>query len=285
MIKLLNAGAMIIALSLLSSCMNNTMILPPEPIAEPPKQVVEIDPTPPPLTGSEPAIIEQEISEPSDTGREEVPEEQEEPDFIAIEYQLLPPQEQNYEAEFEKDFNKFKEAIYNKDLLALDGFLDEAIRVSFGGQSGKPDFYAEWELDQDPDQSGLWIELEKIIRLGGIYDAKTKIFIAPYVYADFPDEFDSFEHFAIIDKEVKAYETEDIGAGIIDELNYNIIKLNTFDSTFWQKTDYDFIKIETPSGRIGFIQKQFIRSPTGYRLSLKCNDNGEWKMTFLVAGD
>ncbi|MCL1976123.1 MAG: SH3 domain-containing protein [Firmicutes bacterium] len=204
--------------------------------------------------------------------------------LVATEYQLYPPKENTFDAEFSTVFQKFTDAVYKKDLVVLDAFLNENITFSFGEPAGKKGFYEFWNLDNRPEQSELWAVLEKILRLGGAYNSEARSYYAPYTYINFPNEFDPYENFAIIEKDVKICEKKDADSTVIGYLSYNIVQF-IYDSEFWSLSDKDFVRIRIPSGLEGYIQKKFIISPIEYRLCISCNDNGEWKLNFLFAGD
>ncbi|MBN7772847.1 SH3 domain-containing protein [Clostridium aminobutyricum] len=204
---------------------------------------------------------------------------------VETENQLSPQQEQAYDADFDKAYKEFVDAVHKKDLPALDRFLDDNILTSYGGERGKDYFYKYWNLNTNPAQSELWAELEKIISLGGSYSKEDRTFTAPYTYSSFPDEFDAFENFVVISQKVNVYGKKDLESKVIAYLNYNIIKVDATESDYWNKSDQDLIKIEMPSGKKGYVQKQFIRSPIDYRLSIIYKNNDEWKLTFMVAGD
>lgn len=204
---------------------------------------------------------------------------------VEAENQLPPHQEQTYDADFETAYKDFTDAVNKKDLAALDAFLDDEILTSYGVDSGKANFYEFWHLNTDPDQSALWTELSKIISIGGTYSKEDRTFIAPYVYSDFPDKINPIESFAVISPQVNVYEEKDLASNVIAYLSYNIIKLDESEfSEYWNKSDQDLIYIETPSGKKGYVQKQFLRSPMDYRLSI-VNKNDAWKLTYLIAGD
>ncbi|WP_446786506.1 hypothetical protein [Macellibacteroides fermentans] len=204
---------------------------------------------------------------------------------VESENQLLPLHEQPYDAEFDNVYKTFTDAVRNKDLSVIDGFLDDDIMVSFGSDPGKAAFYEYWNLNNKPEQSELWTELEEIIALGGHYNRDERTFTAPYTYADFPDDMDSFVSVVVIDEGVNVYEKKEPGSEVIAQLNYNIIKLDLDDKESEYKPDEDLIKIETPSGKKGYVQKQFVRSPIDYRLSLIFNKNSEWKLVTMISGD
>lgn len=210
--------------------------------------------------------------------------------FIVTGYQLFPPEEQILDDDFSMVYEKFTDAVYHKDLSAIDSFLYEYIELSFGGEIGKQDFYEIWDLHNAPEQSELWAELESIIGLGGVYYKETDCFVAPYTFTNF--ELDAYGYFVIIGKDVKVYEEENTGSRIIDYLSYNIIETNVCDNEymdlsreFWDKTGQDFVKIKTLSETEGYIQKQYIRSPIDYRFGISRDDSGEWKLIFMLAGD
>ena len=210
--------------------------------------------------------------------------EEEEPAFIATKQQLLPPDEQIFDSEFADVYNRFVSAVDQKDLSVIDGFLADETMVSLGEyRLGKVSFYKYWELDANPEQSELWAVLEEIIHLGGLYYPETKTFWAPYTFTDV--ELNGYEYYIVIDRNVKAYASPDSSSEVIEYLNYNILKVNELPNRFWEKTDQYFIRITTPSGITGYIQKMHIRSPIDYRLGIECDENGDWKLSFLIAGD
>jgi len=205
--------------------------------------------------------------------------------FTVLEDQLLPPEENIPDAQLEEVYRQFKEAVANRDLEALDHFLDDEIRASFGSDNGKQAFYEFWESRHD----AMWAEFDKIIALGGIFHEEEQRFTAPYTFRGMPDEFCSFEHFLVVGDGVNVYAQRNAGAGIIDRLSYNIISRENIYSdelwiAFWQMGDDGFVQVGSPSGA-GYVQRRYIRSPIDYRFGFSRNESGEWKMTFMIAGD
>ena len=95
----------------------------------------------------------------------------------------------------------------------------------------------------------------------------------------------------IIDDKVAVYAEESLTSEVIDYLSYNIIRDNTDwyygtgEETRAKRWDSDFTKIQSQSGSIGYIEKKYIKSPIDYRFGFSLNEEGEWKMIFLVTGD
>ncbi|MCL2121881.1 MAG: SH3 domain-containing protein [Clostridiales bacterium] len=210
--------------------------------------------------------------------------------FLVLKDQLLPQVKQSSDEEFVKAYQKLVDVMQRKDLAALDSLLDEAIQSSFGGHNGKSDFYAYWGLIQDVEHNAFWVEMEKILQLGGVYNPATKTFVAPYTFANF--ELDAYGHYVIIDKNVAVYAEANLSSEVIDRLQYNIVQTNVWyvdnrdiAQEFWDKGGQDLVKIQTLSGKSGYIQKQYLRSPIDYRFGFRRNDSGDWKITFMLSGD
>jgi hypothetical protein len=202
--------------------------------------------------------------------------------FVVMTEQLLPPAKPVGDAEFEEVYSAFADAVQDRDLSALDGFLDEGTMSSFGGDMGKAAFYEQWGLDNNPKDSELWAEIEAILALGGVYDGEGRSFTAPYVFANFP--LDGFEYHAIVGNNVAVYETESVQSREMDSISYNLLKNGALDA-FWDQSDEDFVRIRTLTGAEGYVQKKFIRSPTDYRFELSRKEGGEWKLLYMLAGD
>ena len=208
-----------------------------------------------------------------------------ETDFIITESQLFPP-EQVLDPDFEPFYKDFSAAVNNHDARFLDSILDDKVWFSYGGESGKDEFYAFF-AEQD-----VWAVLQEILDLGGIFYkpntyAPGKCFVAPYTYTNFPrmpaSDLDAYDYFIIIDQGVPVYDQASAASETIDTLDYNIAEFRYSDA-FLDKGPDDFVSVTTLSGAVGFVQKKHLRSAVGYRLCIEQKDDG-WKLTMLVAGD
>ena len=227
--------------------------------------------------------------------------------LVLTEYQLFPPEDQDFGEEFNKVYDEFKSAIFNRDADFIDNFIDDSIFFSFGYSEGKDNFYEYWESIEEYYGDNFWSELEKIIILGGTYDKEAKTFIAPYIWSEtcyVPDrllnnyygneETDSYVRFYtekhdeiededypefIIDKNVKVYEKEDVLSNVIDYLSYNICR------TIYGDRDADFVKVRTLSGTEGYIETKYSRSIIDYRILIELTKTDNWRLTTMIAGD
>lgn len=182
---------------------------------------------------------------------------------------------------------KLLDAVRNKNLIALLPLIDQNIKCSFGGCQGKAGFAEMWELDQ-PDQiaaSPLWLTLEQILVEGGAFD-NGDFFTAPYIYANWPDAYDAFDYGAIAGRMVRMRAEPRLGTSIVTNLTYDIVKVLDADGpeeTINGET-YPWVKLETLDGKSGHVWGKFVASSIDFRAGFE-QKAGDWKMTFLVAGD
>ena len=208
--------------------------------------------------------------------------------FSVTEHKLLPPKE-NFDAEFKAFYDEFAAAVGKKDMRFIDGILDSEVMSSFGGDPGKEYFHAHW------DSQNLWAVLDEIIALGGVYYPKTserypsyeKFFVAPYTFIGDFEELEGVDYYVVTGKDVPIHKEESIESEVVTKLEYRILEFHHSDAfalEFRDKGPEDFVSVTTLSGAVGYIQKQYLRSPIDYRLCIMQKD-GEWKLLWLIAGD
>ncbi len=204
------------------------------------------------------------------------------------EIQLLPVDESNKNQDFKQFYNDLLIAIQNKDTEFIIHHLNTNIQFSFGLDSGIEGFLQKWKLHKNPRESSFWLEIEKTLKLGGVFSNKSKTeFIAPYIFANFPDSFDCFEYDVCIDDNVSVYLRPEIKSLIIKNLKYHIIKvldrnINTLDPS--GKT-VRWSKIQLPNGSRGYVKSEYLRSSIDYRAMFSKDEDGIWKMDVFIAGD
>jgi hypothetical protein len=171
----------------------------------------------------------------------------------------------------------------NRGAKFIPSILDPNVTNSFGSDEGAKLFKEKWKPD-DPN-SELWETLTEILSMGGSFSHGNKNdFCAPYVFGKFPDQFDSFEHSAIIGENVRIREQPGLTSPVIATLSYDIVALADSSTRPVEKEGHSWIAIELSNDKTGFVSKQFIRSPIDYRVCFT-KKNGKWRMTALVAGD
>ena len=173
--------------------------------------------------------------------------------------------------------------IQQKDSASLYGFLSPAIRNSFGDDNGVGVFKRMWKPELST--SKIWMELLTVLALGGKFEGE-RMFMAPYTYSNFPDQFDAFEYGAIVGDGVNVRRGPGTDHPIIRTLSFDIIRVNDWN---WTPTKTrgekgGWITVALSDGQKGYVAREYIRSPVDYRAIFN-KENGRWVMTAFVAGD
>lgn len=193
------------------------------------------------------------------------------------------------EADKDKTFLEFRtkliEAVQKRDVKYLLSVVDKSIKNGFGGNDGINEFKKQWKIYNR--NSELWKELLIVLTHGGTFDKENKgMFYAPYLFTNFPDSVDEFEHQAIFGNNVNLRSKPDKDAPVVASLSYNIVKTD-YENSIKSKTNKDeflWLKIETLGGKKGFVKPEFVRSAIDYRAGFE-RRRGKWTMTFFLAGD
>jgi hypothetical protein len=169
------------------------------------------------------------------------------------------------------------EAVRQRDTEKLIAALDPNIRTSFGGDGKIEGFRKQWSPEKK--DSPVWAELETILTNGGTFlkDSKKTAFWAPYVYSAWPDGIDAFEYGAVMGENIPLRDSPSDTAKTIGLLSHNIVKLSREEKS-------GFTRVEATDGQPGWVRRNQVRSPIGYRAGFNKLPSG-WKMTGLVAGD
>ncbi|MGD9715048.1 MAG: SH3 domain-containing protein [Thermomicrobiales bacterium] len=155
--------------------------------------------------------------------------------------------------------------------------LHPNVKVSFGGESGPEDFEAHWKLDDS--SSEFWDAMAELLALGGSVTPKCMGFVAPYVFSEWPEEYDAFEHGVIVGSQVRLRSAPSLDGLIIGALSFDIVQ--------WVPDDKEvpgWVGVETLDGKRGYVADRYVRSPITYR-AIFTKTEGRWYLTALVAGD
>jgi len=177
------------------------------------------------------------------------------------------------------------EVLRQKDLIALLPLLDLQIDCGTAG-TGRSAFARLWGLD-DPDgmaDSPFWEALAAVLQEGGSFDRQGR-FLAPYVFAQWPDSYTTAEYALVDGGMVRMRAEPRLGAPIVTNLSHAIVQV--VDPSGPQETiggaTYPWWQITTLDGRNGYVWGQFMRSPEDPRAGFALKD-GQWKMIFFLPG-
>ena len=204
----------------------------------------------------------------------------------AQEQRLLPVDEASKDASFKLFRDKLIGAVRKRDSKYVLSVVDPNIKNGFGGDDGIANFKKQWKITSP--KSELWDELLFVLTHGGAFqmEGKNKIFSAPYIFSNFPKNFDAFEYSAITDKNVKLHATPFSSAPVIANLDYSIVKVD-YENSIKDKSregKYTWLKVSTLGGKKGFVQGKFVRSFVDYRAAFE-KKRGQWKIIYFLAGD
>jgi Bacterial SH3 domain len=171
-------------------------------------------------------------------------------------------------------------AARERDENFITSIVHPQIKNSFGGDDGAAEFKQMWLQDRARREE-LFSTLTRILSLGGSFQGRE--FCAPYVFTRWPNSVDSFEHAAITASNVRVRAQANATSPVIATLSYDLVRVDG-ESYGAEGGDSAWVKIRTPSGRQGYVAREFIWSPVDYRACF-AKARGSWRMTMLIAGD
>lgn len=202
----------------------------------------------------------------------------------ATKYRILPVDQSSDEPSLKQFVSRLKGIVKRKDLPEFINCLDTGIVISYGGgMSGIKTFIEEWELNEHPERSELWLKMEQFLSLGGAWDSDKKDeFNFPYAQSDrfFKNmdlDFDWYVTAVCISSKTIVYQEPLPNTKKVALLSYEIVKIiNRGDN---------FIEVQTIDKKIsGFVKKeQIILSADSYPISQKIS--GEWKIVSFAPFD
>ena len=164
--------------------------------------------------------------------------------------------------------------------------VDENVSISLS-KHGMRDFVKKWQPESSDTE--LWAVMESILTMGGgfIRSERGVEFCAPYVFTHFPEELDIYGYGAVIKQNVPLKTDSAITSQTVSNLSYDLVKVEDWRSVA-DKTNGSatrWIKVRTLNGKTGFVDKQFVRSPTDYSACFLYTLNKGWKMISLIVNE
>jgi hypothetical protein len=187
----------------------------------------------------------------------------------------------------DESFREFRDstlaALARKDTTFLYGILASDIRTSFGDDGGIAGFKRMWAME-DPD-TRVWSELARVLRMGGAF-ATDSMFMAPYVYALWPDSLDAFEFVAVKSPLAVVRSDPAADANTLGTASYSILRLEDWRGLpeAASEADTSWAGVVLPDGRSGWLRAEDVHNPVGWRAIFARRD-GRWITTAFVAGD
>jgi len=162
--------------------------------------------------------------------------------------------------------SQMMEVLRAEDGKRLFEHLDPNVRTSFGPQTGIEAFKMAWYTQPH------WEELLAIFFMGGGSFRDNDHFVAPSVYANWPERFDPYSFVAVMSRGVPLRESRDPNSKAVAILSFDIVK------PLGEKGH-----VRLADGRVGWVDPRFLWSPAGYHVEL-VRERGTWKIEALVSG-
>jgi hypothetical protein len=169
---------------------------------------------------------------------------------------------------------RLQAAVARRDEGAVLEAIDPRIRLGFDGSGGVDDFKKRMS---GAGADEFWSELGTVLALGGSFQTQSS-FAAPFTYSRWPDDIDSFACAVVLGDRVRlrsAPSPEALSLGVISYSIVHIVEPGE-KSDRWQRVQF--------GGRTGYVAREYVRSPIGYRALFNLSE-GRWRMTAFVAGD
>ena len=181
--------------------------------------------------------------------------------------------------------NELKDVIARKDAAKLFHYLASDVRVSFGGGSGDyggPEFHKMWKpFDKD---TKVWKALGLVVDNGGKLPTPGG-FVAPYVYAAWPEDLDGFTHVVVTNPQAVLRDAPNANARVLRKLDHDILEmLKSSGKMQHEAGPNDWGEVKHASGQRGFVLSSDVRSPIDYRAIFE-QRKGKWVIQTFLAGD
>lgn len=177
---------------------------------------------------------------------------------------------------------KLQAIVEHKDVKGLRASLATDILNNFGGGKGVDAFNSAWKPHDE--HSAVWPALAGVLKLGGYFDSK-KAFSAPYVYAAWPDDLDSFNFVAVTNPDAVMRKAADDKSAIVRKLDHDVLEVIQSSSMPQHEAGSDdWDEVKDRKGNHGFILVRDVRSPLDFRATFE-KRNGKWVIASFVSGE
>jgi len=201
---------------------------------------------------------------------------------------LMPRDDSQNDAGFSHFIKNFRKDIKDKNLESVTKSIAPDVRWTFGDEKGVTEFLKRWELDRNPEKSGFWDEMEKVLSAGAAYynDEKTS-FVFPYQFVEFPEDYDPTEYYAVTGNRVNVRKSASSKSPVVETLDYDLVKTVPSDKApVNEKIDGKegtWSKIITSSGK-EYVFSRYLYSPFGFRAIFEKRGKN-WMLTIFISGD
>ncbi|MCB0597108.1 MAG: SH3 domain-containing protein [Lewinellaceae bacterium] len=206
---------------------------------------------------------------------------------VKEEGKLYPVDEAPLDTAFFVFREQLKQTVAKKEVFGLLDVTAKDIKVGFGAEQGFDDFVGMWGLaSKQPDTLRIWPLLGRLLAEGGTFSDNRSVFVAPYYFSTWPSQYEPVDYGAIAGAGVRLREKPSLNSRILKTISHDIVTIldEAQEETIGGET-YPWVRVEMLSGTQGYVFGKFVGEPMGYRVGFKKNEGGQWRMSFLLAGD
>ena len=202
---------------------------------------------------------------------------------------FAPPTESIKDAALQAYLQELELAVQQQNETKLFTLLDPNIATGFDASGGLNTFRKRW--NPEAKDSELWPLLHQLLELGGTpmqQGDSGSNFALPYVYSAWPDSLDAFAYRAVVHDGAILREEPAANAVAVCALGRAILKVD-YSKSYPQHDNVrekEWWYVASPDGQLkGYLHKNDLYSPVGYRALFNKNKQGKWHMTALASGD
>lgn len=253
----------LIALALGPGIVSGPSVVPPDTLGGASK------PSSPPTPAADPKVIDPVV----EAGAESAP-------AGALPSTLPPVDDGAQETAFANVRDALRRAVVSRDVPGVLAHTASDVRVSFGDGATAEDF-RKWLTDEETSEA-FWFSLDDVLQFGAVRTG-TDSFCMPYfVCGDLTTRLgatDLYNTGVLVRADVEVREAPDEQSAIIGTLSYAVVELGSYlDDPTW-------MEIRIPeSGREGYVERSYVRLPTGFRADFEKRPEG-WKLASFRSGN
>ena len=182
---------------------------------------------------------------------------------------------------------KLRAAVEQKDVFFIMENISEKVESGFEGEEGVAAFVQNWRLgdSESVKKSRLWPILERILKDGGTFFDNNNQFLAPYLVATFPQDFDPQIFGAVLGSGVRLRKDPNTKGPVLQMVSNEVVEiievLNDQKETIQGET-YPWVFIKLLDGTEGYVWGKFIGKANGYKVVFK--KEPDWKIQAITAG-
>ena len=206
---------------------------------------------------------------------------------VKEEGKLYPVDEAPLDTAFFVFREQLKQTVAKREVFGLLDIAAKDIKVGFGAEQGFDDFVSTWGLvSKQPDTLRIWALLGRLLSEGGTFSDSRTTFTAPYIFSTWPSQYDPVDYGAIVGAGVRLREKPSLNSRILKTISNDIVTIldEAQEEEIGGET-YPWVRVEMLSGTQGYVFGKFIGDPVGYRVGFTKKAGGQWRMSFLLAGD